>query len=184
MRSLTSVHNLNVTFISAIPSSSPEIIWIQERLYDDFHHIPWTFNSTPSETWRSHFLLHSSSPSLLLPPPSHTLAEDKKLTNFPEETPGVTSLGGAIACYVTHLRLVRRMVEEGWGETIVFEDDVDLEWEFRKRWDEVVNRSWPREGWEWDLLYLGYSFSHETRYEPVHSRESSSPHHFPDLRSI
>ena len=43
------------------------------------------------------------------------------------------------------------MVAENWGTTIVLEDDIDLEWRFKERWSEVVDRSLPAE-LDWQIL--------------------------------
>jgi len=177
MQLLDEVHSLNLTFVDATPSSSPEIIWLQERLYDDYsQNISWTFNVTANETWfvpspspscknpreltfascllisfrKHHFLF--SSPLQLRPPPSLSLPlSASTLLNFPQAVRGVDSLPGPLACFVSHLNLLRRIVAEDWGTTIVLEDDVDLEWRFKEIWEEVVERSIPKE-LEWHLL--------------------------------
>lgn len=51
MKLLGEVHSLDLTFVDATPSSSPEIIWLQERMYDDSQNISWTFNKTENECW-------------------------------------------------------------------------------------------------------------------------------------
>lgn len=51
MKLLSEVHSLNLTFADATPSSAAEIIWLQERMYDDSQNISWSFSSTENETW-------------------------------------------------------------------------------------------------------------------------------------
>ena len=99
---------------------------------------------------RSHYLTTDS--ASLLPPPSPTLPTQAHGLKFPDKAIlGVDSLPGPLACYASHLALLRRMVAENWGTTIVFEDDIDLEWRFKERWSEVVDRSLPAE-LDWQIL--------------------------------
>lgn len=76
MEVLGEVHSLDLTFVDATPSSSPEIIWLQERMYDDSRNTSWKSNKTENESWFV-FLL----PLVPLDPSS-------ELTVAPSSSPG------------------------------------------------------------------------------------------------
>ena len=52
MEGLADALEFELTFMNATPSASPEIIWIQERLYDDSRNVSWNFGAPgTNDTW-------------------------------------------------------------------------------------------------------------------------------------
>ena len=72
---------------------------------------------------------------------------------------------GMVACWYSHVRLmvdiVKRTSHIQWdtwdgreGVTVVFEDDIDVEWDLRER----LVRMWVDLPRDWDIVMLGAHF--------------------------
>jgi len=68
-----------------------------------------------------------------------------------------------IACWHSHFEVLRRIADGDDEVAIVFEDDVDMEWDLDRR----LRRIWPFLPEEWDMVMLGHCQSAEFRKKPV-----------------
>jgi GR25 family glycosyltransferase involved in LPS biosynthesis len=74
----------------------------------------------------------------------------------PPGKPGKTTLLSKpmVACWHSHLQLIRRIVRAPEHRvSLVFEDDVDLEWDVEAR----LVALWPYLPQDWDIVFLGSS---------------------------
>ena len=74
----------------------------------------------------------------------------------PPGKPGKTTLLSEqmVACWHSHLQLIRRIVRAPEHHvSIVFEDDIDLEWDIEAR----LVALWPYLPQDWDIVFLGSS---------------------------
>ncbi|KAF8520975.1 hypothetical protein JB92DRAFT_2708583 [Gautieria morchelliformis] len=62
-----------------------------------------------------------------------------------------------ISCWHSHYRVLRRIAEGDDDVAIVFEDDIDMEWDLELR----LRRMWPALPEDWDLVMLGHCHSRE-----------------------
>ena len=72
----------------------------------------------------------------------------------PPGKPGQTTLlsKAMVACWHSHLQVIRRIVRAPESRvSIVFEDDVDLEWDIKAR----LVALWPSLPQDWDVVFLG-----------------------------
>ncbi|GAA5910903.1 hypothetical protein JCM6882_001926 [Rhodosporidiobolus microsporus] len=113
-----------------------------------------------SANFLSQYLHHSASsslsrlpslPSANFPPTSDSAAEIEAVLS--SSLPSRPERLATLATWHSHVTLWRRMIDEGWGESIlILEDDVDVEWEVGRIWAQIEKRL-PREAW--DIVYLG-----------------------------
>jgi hypothetical protein len=117
-----------------------------------------------SDLWSSHSDLNNSEDCILPDRDSEVHGPDSPLLcatqndNVSAYTPGLPDyriLGPSkIACWHSHLSVIRRTVDEGIrGVTVILEDDIDMEWDIRQRLASVW-RSLPK---SWDVVFLGKS---------------------------
>ncbi|CAE6441309.1 unnamed protein product [Rhizoctonia solani] len=87
----------------------------------------------------------------------------------PDTRPPVTHMGGfnitmptpvslaAISCWYSHYQVLRSVADGPDESVIVFEDDIDMEFDMEKR----LNEMWPALPVDWDVVMLGHCQSHE-----------------------
>ncbi|KAJ2860818.1 hypothetical protein GGI22_002611 [Coemansia erecta] len=69
---------------------------------------------------------------------------------------GYATNGTHLACYLSHLGVYKRMVEEGIETALILEDDVDMEIDLKKRHKLIMDQAYRRYKGDWDMLYLGH----------------------------
>ncbi|KAG0151959.1 hypothetical protein CROQUDRAFT_650533 [Cronartium quercuum f. sp. fusiforme G11] len=69
----------------------------------------------------------------------------------------------AIACWHSHLSVIRTFVESKDRMALILEDDVDLEVDIEDRLQSALNEV-PR---DWDILLLGHCWSEESQFPPI-----------------
>ncbi|KAL5523176.1 hypothetical protein ACEPAF_1443 [Sanghuangporus sanghuang] len=93
---------------------------------------------------------------------------------------------GMIACWYSHVELMAEIVRrtahitrDSWdgreGVSVVFEDDVDVEWDLKKR----VARMWRDLPRYWDIVMLGHCWSNESTNPPITPSSALHPSHKP-----
>lgn len=65
------------------------------------------------------------------------------------------------ACYHSHHRTLREIVRRKLKSAIIFEDDIDIEWDIER----ILRKQWPALPNDWDIIYLGHCWSEEWRGE-------------------
>ncbi|CED84942.1 Lysyl hydrolase/glycosyltransferase family 25 [Phaffia rhodozyma] len=196
MKLLARAQDMEFEFFKATSFTDPEVIWIEERLWEDQNGIVWDGPVDPdghSVSWREFYrqrLARSGSEEEEEDEEEDEEKEKKEGgsrqemfksiyasrsilgTQFPLINSGVTSLPGPLACWTSHLAVLRSIVDRGLNRTLILEDDVDLAWDFRRSWSSIF-RALPKDpspdgNGDWEMVYLGYSFSDETANRPVH----------------
>ena len=61
-----------------------------------------------------------------------------------------------VACWHSHLSVIHDIVNNGFGVSVILEDDVDMEQDIRKQ----LAYLWPTLPADWDILFLGIFSSH------------------------
>jgi GR25 family glycosyltransferase involved in LPS biosynthesis len=61
-----------------------------------------------------------------------------------------------VACWHSHLSVIHDIVNNGFGVSIILEDDVDMEQDIQKQ----LAYMWPTLPADWDILFLGIFSSH------------------------
>ncbi|KAH9813358.1 hypothetical protein DFH28DRAFT_897227 [Melampsora americana] len=69
----------------------------------------------------------------------------------------------AIACWHSHLSVIREFVESKERMALILEDDVDFEVDIEDRLEATLSEV-PR---DWDLLLLGHCWSQESQFSPI-----------------
>ncbi|KAH8113787.1 hypothetical protein DFH11DRAFT_1689199 [Phellopilus nigrolimitatus] len=93
---------------------------------------------------------------------------------------------GMIACWYSHIRLMaeivnrtRHLQEGSWdgreGVTVVFEDDIDVEWDLKERLESM----WGDLPKDWDIVLLGHCWSDESANAPLAPGSPLHPSHSP-----
>ncbi|KAJ2516705.1 hypothetical protein H4217_004417 [Coemansia sp. RSA 1939] len=72
---------------------------------------------------------------------------------------GYTANGTHLACYLSHLAVFKRMVDQGIETALVLEDDVDMEIDLKQRHKLIMDQVYARYKSDWDMLYLGHCTS-------------------------
>ncbi|KAJ1665057.1 hypothetical protein IW140_003790 [Coemansia sp. RSA 1813] len=72
---------------------------------------------------------------------------------------GYATNGTHLACYLSHLGVYKRMVEEGIETALILEDDVDMEIDLKQRHALIMDQAYKRYKGDWDMLYLGHCTS-------------------------
>ncbi|KAI9476784.1 hypothetical protein BX667DRAFT_323445 [Coemansia mojavensis] len=67
--------------------------------------------------------------------------------------------GTHLACYLSHLSLYRRIIAENIQTALIFEDDVDMEWDLKQRHKQIMDEVQLEYQNDWDMLYLGHCTS-------------------------
>ncbi|XP_055705796.1 glycosyltransferase 25 family member [Phlebotomus papatasi] len=67
---------------------------------------------------------------------------------------------GEVGCFLSHLSIWRRIVNENLQEVLILEDDIRFEPFFRDRFSSLLNEA--RYRGNWDLIYLGRKRLHES----------------------
>uniref|UniRef100_A0A6B2EBA8 Putative glycosyltransferase 25 family member n=1 Tax=Phlebotomus kandelakii TaxID=1109342 RepID=A0A6B2EBA8_9DIPT len=67
---------------------------------------------------------------------------------------------GEVGCFLSHLTIWRRIVEERLKEVLILEDDIRFEPFFRERFISLLNEA--RHQGSWDLIYLGRKRLHDS----------------------
>ncbi|KZT38747.1 hypothetical protein SISSUDRAFT_1033120 [Sistotremastrum suecicum HHB10207 ss-3] len=100
---------------------------------------------------------------------SHPLpsTKDKKMImttiGFNDAYKNVALTNAMIGCWDSHARLWRKIVENGDKVAIIFEDDIDMEFDIEKR----ILRMWPALPKDWDVVMLGHCWSAEYENQPL-----------------
>ncbi|KAF8584949.1 hypothetical protein K439DRAFT_1633071 [Ramaria rubella] len=79
---------------------------------------------------------------------------------------------GMVACWIGHLKVLRKIVNMKLDVALVLEDDVDMEFDIENR----LMGMWPalpKNGW--DIVMLGHCHSNETVYPPLLGAASLRP---------
>ena len=63
-----------------------------------------------------------------------------------------------VACWHSHLSVIHDIVNNGFGVSVILEDDVDMEQDIRNQ----LTYLWPTLPADWDILFLGISISSRT----------------------
>lgn len=63
-----------------------------------------------------------------------------------------------VACWHSHLSVIHDIVNNGFGVSVILEDDVDMEQDIRNQ----LAYLWPTLPADWDILFLGIFSSHTT----------------------
>ncbi|EJC97695.1 uncharacterized protein FOMMEDRAFT_162718 [Fomitiporia mediterranea MF3/22] len=93
---------------------------------------------------------------------------------------------GMIACWYSHIQLLENIVKhtrhvrnDSWdgreGVTVIFEDDVDVEWDMRER----LEKMWVDLPQEWDIVVLGHCWSNELFHPSITPTSPLHPSHRP-----
>ncbi|EGG04501.1 uncharacterized protein MELLADRAFT_88821 [Melampsora larici-populina 98AG31] len=69
----------------------------------------------------------------------------------------------AIACWHSHLSVIRKFVDSKQRMALILEDDVDLEVDIEARLEATLSEV-PR---DWDILLLGHCWSQESQFPPI-----------------
>ncbi|KAJ2559190.1 hypothetical protein EV175_000452 [Coemansia sp. RSA 1933] len=72
---------------------------------------------------------------------------------------GYATNGTHLACYLSHLGIYKRMVEEGIETALVLEDDVDMEMDLKQKHMLIMDQVRKSYRGDWDMLYLGHCTS-------------------------
>ncbi|KAJ1823595.1 hypothetical protein LPJ56_002956 [Coemansia sp. RSA 2599] len=82
--------------------------------------------------------------------------------------------GTHLACYLSHLRAYRRIVEENIQTALILEDDVDMELDLKDRHAAIISQLYRQYGVDWDMLFVGHctSDANEPGLVRPHTRES------------
>ena len=67
-----------------------------------------------------------------------------------------TLIVGEIGCFMSHYSIWVDMLENNYSEVIVFEDDMNIQPNFRKRLNEVRNEL---DTMNWDFIFIGRQIS-------------------------
>ncbi|KZS95206.1 hypothetical protein SISNIDRAFT_452552 [Sistotremastrum niveocremeum HHB9708] len=62
-----------------------------------------------------------------------------------------------VSCWHSHMNAFRQIMKDQPPVSIIFEDDIDMEWDIEQR----LNMMWPHLPTDWDIVYLGHCFSKE-----------------------
>ena len=181
MLKLADIMHFNLTWVDAVDADDPDIAKIMQHVRAQRHleSLPsfkpgsfrdvftqstpdglfgsdlWTLNaSDPLAAQNSNVL--SLSRGLMdtdVPIPCTKGSPFRPLAVSPGK-PGKTTLLSKpmVACWHSHLQLIRRIVRAPEHHvSLVFEDDVDLEWDIEAR----LVALWPYLPQDWDILFLG-----------------------------
>lgn len=96
-------------------------------------------------------------------PPVTSRKEIMTTIGFNDEYKNVALTNAMIGCWDSHARLWREIVENGDRVAIIFEDDIDMEFDIEKR----IIRMWPALPKDWDVVMLGAfrAIEHWTRHQ-------------------
>jgi len=98
----------------------------------------------PDEEWeRAHPLPAEPGPDLPMAAALSELWHDRPLSR------------AMISCWDSHIRVWRKIIENGDNTAIIFEDDIDVEYDLEKR----LQRMWPALPPDWDVVLLGHCWS-------------------------
>ena len=181
MLKLADIMHLHFTWVDAIDANDPDIDKIMQRVRTQRYleslpsFKPGSFKdafgqSTPDGLFGSDlWTLNASDPRIaqdtnMLPIFSNAMNEDAPVPctkgspfrplAVPPGKPGQTTLlsKAMVACWHSHLQVIRRIVRAPERRvSIVFEDDVDLEWDLEAR----LVALWPSLPQDWDIVFLG-----------------------------
>jgi len=62
-----------------------------------------------------------------------------------------------VSCWHSHVKVLRQIVQRKLSAAIVFEDDIDIEWDVER----LLRLSWPALPDDWDIVFLGHCYSRE-----------------------
>jgi len=183
MRKLADIMHLNFTWVDAVDANHPDIPKIIQHVraqrYLEFlpSFKPGSFKdaftqATPDGLFGSDFwTMDASDPRAARN--TNVLSVPRKLADtdvpipctkgspfrplaVPPGKPGKTTLLSKpmVACWHSHLQLIRSIVRAPQHHvSLVFEDDVDLEWDIEAR----LVTLWPYLPQDWDIVFLGSS---------------------------
>ncbi|KAJ2479445.1 hypothetical protein EV174_004020 [Coemansia sp. RSA 2320] len=79
--------------------------------------------------------------------------------NWHAKESGYLINGTHLACYLSHLNIYKRMVEEDIESALVLEDDIDTEVDLRDRHSLIMAQVGKEYGGDWDMLFVGHCTS-------------------------
>ncbi|KZT61847.1 hypothetical protein CALCODRAFT_427186 [Calocera cornea HHB12733] len=82
---------------------------------------------------------------------------------------------GMVACWHSHLSLLRNFAESQDDAILVLEDDVDVEFDLETR----LHRVWPFLPKDWDVVYLGHCWSAEQTHPSLPFAPAIHPSYTP-----
>ncbi|KAK7040866.1 hypothetical protein VNI00_009462 [Paramarasmius palmivorus] len=78
-----------------------------------------------------------------------------------------------VACWHSHLQTIQTILDSSFsGISIIFEDDIDMEIDIRRR----LRHVWNQLPDDWDIVFLGHCWSNETRYDALGSGSGTFLH--------
>ena len=88
--------------------------------------------------------------------------------------------GAEIGCSLSHKRILEMIVENGWEQVLIHEDDVEFVENFNERFEEAIKHVPPT----WEILYLGGNLvvqpsrlTNSSARTPGRSRQVTTPLH-------
>ncbi|KAL5522579.1 hypothetical protein ACEPAG_8596 [Sanghuangporus baumii] len=173
-----SVANQRIDSAPSVPSTTTELSWpdaLEDARLESL--------GVENHSYGSLRFRHASIDQLVCATGDNTIPTYSNFSSIPFH---MRLSRGMIACWYSHIRLMAEIVkrtshirQHSWdgreGVTVVFEDDVDVEWDLKER----VVRMWRDLPRDWDIVMLGHCWSNESTNPPITPSSALHPSYRP-----